>query len=174
MPRRLWIALLSAWPGLPQIWSGQEVLGLLLAGLFAVTLNLAIVSRFLWTGLFPPGVPAFFAALAALSWAAALGYTLWWIWRCHPQRYRVDIDRVYREALELYLRGQWNDARRGFEQVLAYDETDADALMHLGALYVRTEQPALARRTFRQCLELEGGAKWRWEIDQALRRLGEG
>ena len=174
MPRRLWIALLSAWPGLPQIWAGQEVLGLLLAALFAVTLNLAIVSRFLWTGLFPPAVSGFFAALAGVSWAAALGYTLWWIWRCHPQRFRVDIDRVYREALELYLQGKWNDARRGFEQVLAYDETDADALMHLGALYVRTGQPALARRTFRQCLELEGGAKWRWEVEQALGRLGEG
>ena len=30
-----------------------------------------------------------------------------------------------------------------------------------------------ARRAFRQCLELEGGAKWRWEIRQALARLGE-
>ncbi len=54
------------------------------------------------------------------------------------------------------------------------DETDADALMQLGTLFVRTEQPALARRAFRQCLELEGGAKWRWEINQALARLGDG
>ena len=54
------------------------------------------------------------------------------------------------------------------------DETDADALMQLGTLYVRIEQPAPARRAFRQCLELEGGAKWRWEIHQALARLGEG
>jgi len=54
------------------------------------------------------------------------------------------------------------------------DETDADALMQLGSLFVRTEQRVLARRAFHQCLELEGGAKWRWEIDQALARLGEG
>ena len=54
------------------------------------------------------------------------------------------------------------------------DETDADALMQLGSLFVRTEQPVLARRAFRQCLELEGGVKWRWEIQQALARLGEG
>ena len=172
MPRRLWIALLSVWPGLPQIWAGQEPLGLILAGLFAATLNLAIVSQFLWTELFAPGVPAFFAALASLSWVFGLGYTLWWIWRCHPERYRTDIDQLYREAMEHYLQGHWNEARRGFEQILALDETDADALMQLGCLFVRTDQPGLARRAFRQCLELDGGAKWRWEIAQALGRLG--
>jgi tetratricopeptide (TPR) repeat protein len=171
MPRRLRIVLLSLWPGLPQIWSGQEALGLILAGLFAATLNLAILSRFLWTDLFPPATVAFFAALAVLSWLAALGYTFWWLWRCDPSHHRDDIDRLYRAAQEHYLQGRWTDARRGFEAVLALDEDDADALMQLGALYVRTEQTALARRTFRQCLETEGGAKWRWEIVQALAKL---
>jgi hypothetical protein len=46
--------------------------------------------------------------------------------------------------------------------------------MQLGTLFVRIEQPAMARRAFRQCLDLEGGAKWRWEIQQSLTRLGEG
>lgn len=173
MPRRLWIAVLSVWPGLPQIWSGQDVLGLLLAGLFAATLNLAIVTQFVWIEMFPPGWAAFFAALAVVTWVAALGYTFWWLWRCHPQRYRVDIDRLYREAHEHYLQGRWNEARLRFEQVLAMDETDADALMQLGTLFLHTDQPSLARRAFRQCLELDGGAKWRWEIAQALGKLGE-
>jgi hypothetical protein len=168
------MAVLSVWPGLPQIWAGQEILGLILAALFAATLDLALVSRFLWTELFAPSLTAFFAALAALSWLCGLAYTLWWIWRCHPERHRDDIDRLFREAVEHYLRGQWDDARRGFEQVLALDEADADALMQLGALFVRTDQPALARRTFRQSHELEGGAKWRWEIAQALGRLDAG
>lgn len=163
--------LLSVWPGLPQIWSGQEALGLILAGLFAATLNLAMIGRFLWTALFPPAVVTFFVALAGLSWAAALAYTLWWMWRCDPQHHRDEIDRLYRQATEHYLQGRWADARRGYEAVLALDEDDPDALIQLGALYVRTNQVAMARRTFRQCLETEGGAKWRWEIAQALARL---
>ena len=57
MPKRLPIALLTAWPGLAQIWTGQEVLGLILAAVFAATLNLAIVSRFLWTEAFAAGPP---------------------------------------------------------------------------------------------------------------------
>ena len=94
------------------------------------------------------------------------------MWLCHPERHRGDIDRLYREALDAYLQGRWNDARRGLEEILARDETDADALMQLGTLFLKTEQPALARRTFKQCLELDAGAKWRWEIEQALGRMG--
>jgi hypothetical protein len=174
VPKRLWIAALSLWPGLAQVWSGQEVLGMILAVLFAATLNLALVARFIWTESFAQGWPEFFAALAVCNWVASFGYTLWWIWLCHPERHRVEIDRLYREATESYLRGRWNESRRRLERILAMDETDADALMQLGTLFARTEQPALARRAFRQCLELEGGAKWRWEINQALARLGDG
>jgi len=173
MPRRVWIAGLSVWPGLAQIWSGQDVLGMILAVGFAATLNLALVSRYIWTEAFSPGWSAFFMALAAVSWAASLGYTLWWVWLCHPERHKVEIDKLYREATEFYLQGRWNEARKRLEQILARDETDADALMQLGTLFVKTEQPALARRSFRQCLELEAGVKWRWEIQQALSRLGE-
>lgn len=171
MPRRLSIALLSIWPGLAQIWTGQEILGLILASLFAATLNLAILSRFLWTEAFASGMPAFFAAVAAITWVAALGYTLWWLWRCHPERHREEIDGLYRMAVESYLQGRWDESRRLLEQVLSLDETDADALMQLATLYVRTYQTDLARATFRQCLDLESGRKWEWEIRRELARL---
>jgi hypothetical protein len=174
VPRRLWIATLSVWPGLSQVWSGQEVLGFMLALSFAVAVNLAVVARWIWTEAFAPGWSDFFIALAVIHWLASAAYSLWWIWLCHPERHRAEIDRLFREALQAYLQGHWNEARRRLERVLAIDETDADALMQLGTLFVRTEQPVLARRTFRQCLELEGGAKWRWEIQQALARLGDG
>jgi hypothetical protein len=156
---------------LPQIWSGQELLGLILATLFAFTLNAAVISRFLWTEAFPPGGSTFLAALAALTWLAGLAYTIYWVRWCHPLRFRVDIDRLYRDAMEHYLQGRWNDARKAFERILSLDETDADALMQLATIYVHTDQPALARKTFRQCLELEGGAKWKWEIGQTLAKL---
>lgn len=174
MPRRLWIGILSVWPGLAQIWTGQEVLGIILASLFASTLNLAIVARCIWTEAFPPGWGDFFATLAFLTWMAGFAYTMWWVWLCHPDKHRREIERLFQDALEAYLQGRWNDSRRRLERILAMDETDADALMQLGTLYVRTQQPVLARRAFRQCLEVERGAKWRWEIQQALARLEDG
>lgn len=168
MPRRLPIAFLSIWPGLAQIWTGQEVFGLILATSFAATLNLAIVSKYLWTEAFASGLPGFFATLAVLTWLAAFTYTVWWLWRCHPARHKEAIDGMFREATESYLQGRWDDSRKTLERLLAIDETDADALMQLATLYQRTLQFDLARTTYRQCQDLEGGAKWKWEIRQAL------
>ena len=59
MPRRFRIVALSVWPGLAQIWSGQEVLGLLLGLFFASALNLAIVSRWIWIEAFATGLVGF-------------------------------------------------------------------------------------------------------------------
>jgi len=173
MPRRFRIVALSIWPGLAQIWSGQEVLGLLLAVFFSATLNLAVVSRWIWNEAFAPGWPDFLGTLALFSWLTSLGYTVWWVGLCHPDRYRQEIERLFREAHEAYLQGRWVESKRRIEQILARDETDADALMQLGSLYVRAQQPSLARHAFLQCLESKGGAKWRWEIQQAIARLGE-
>lgn len=171
MPRRAWIGVLAIWPGLAQIWTGQEVLGLILGFLFATALELAIVARWVWTEAFGAGWAGGFGLLAAMTWAASLGYTVWWVWLCHPERFRQQIDRLFRDAQEAYLQGRWNDARKRLEQILTIDENDADALLQLGTLHARLRQPAPARRAFRQCLELESGARWRWEIEQALKLL---
>jgi hypothetical protein len=172
MPKRYRIVGLTIWPGLAQIWSGQEALGLLLGVCFASTLNLAIVSKWIWREVFAAGWADFFVILAAGWWLASLLYTNWWVGVCHPDRHRAEIDRLFRDAHEAYLQGRWRDSRRRLEQILARDETDADALMQLAAVYERTDQADLARQTLQQCLHLKEGAKWRWEIDQALARLG--
>jgi hypothetical protein len=173
VPKRFWIVVLTFWPGLPQIWSGQEMLGLILGLFFAATLNLAVVAHCIWTEAFTPALSNFFAVLATVAWLASFAYTLWWVYFCHPERHRREIDRLFREATELYLQGRWNDARRRLERILTLDESDADTLMQLGTLYVRTQQPSMARRVFRQCLEAESGSKWRWEIEQACARLND-
>ncbi len=171
MTRQARIVVLSTWPGLAQIWSGQEILGILLGVFFAAVLNVAVMARWIWPDALPVGSADFLATLAGVTWLAGLGYTFWWIRYCHPDRHRDEIDRLFRQAQDNYLRGQWAESLRRIERVLAMDESDGDALMHLGTLYLRTQQPTLARRTFRQCLESKHGAKWRWEIQRALARL---
>jgi hypothetical protein len=171
MPRRFWLIALSAWPGLAQIWTGQEVMGLIVAALFAVALNLAVLGSAVWTELLPPGALTFLTALAAMTWLTTLAYTVWWLWLCHPHRHRAEIDRLFREALELYLRGRWVEARDRCEAILTRNENDVEALLQLGLIHVRTGQSELARHTLRQCLEIDGGSRWKWEIQQTLRRI---
>ena len=66
----------------------------------------------------------------------SFGYTIWWVGLCHPDRHRQEIERLFREAQEAYLQGRWLEAKTRIERILARDETDADALMQLGTLYV--------------------------------------
>jgi cytochrome c-type biogenesis protein CcmH/NrfG len=173
MRRRFRILALTFWPGLAQIWAGQEVLGLFLALFFALTVNLFIVARWIWVEAFAPGSVDFLAALALFSWLLSLAYTFWWVALCHPDRHRQEIERLFREAHEAYLQGRWTEAIRRIERVLARDETDSDALMQLGSIYLRTQEKSLARHAFVQCLESRDGSKWRWEIQQALVRLDQ-
>jgi tetratricopeptide (TPR) repeat protein len=172
VPRRVRAVGLAIWPGLAQVWLGQEVLGLFLGVCFAWSLNLAIVSRWIWTEVLAPGWSDFFLIVASAWWLASLAYTVWWIAICHPDRHRAEIDRLYREAQEAYLQGRWRDSKRKLERILSWDETDADALLQLATLYQRTDRPDLARQALQQCLQLRQGEKWRWEIQQALARLG--
>jgi hypothetical protein len=174
MARRIWIVALVLWPGFAQIWLGQEILGLLIGVFFGLAVNLALVGRWIWFEAFPPRWPDFFAFLATAIWLAGLVYTVWWIGFCHPDRHRAEIDRLFREAQEAYLQGRWVDSERRVEQILARDESDADALLLLGSICARAQRLTEARRALRQCLDSKGGAKWRWEVQQALARIADG
>jgi tetratricopeptide (TPR) repeat protein len=172
MPRRYWIATLSVWPGLAQIWTGQELLGLMLGAGFAAVTSSAILARLLWTELAPPAGADFLSALAVTIWVCTLGYTVWWIWRCHPARYKTDIDAVLRSALDASLRREFSSARKQLERILALDETDVDAWMHLGTVHLHMGDLPAARLAFHRCLDLDPTGKWQWEIETLLKRLG--
>ncbi len=169
--RRRWIPCLSLWPGLAQIWSGQEWLGLILAAFFGLNLNAALLTSIVWRDAVPQSAVVFFFACCAATWASTLAYSLWWNWRCHPEQHRLEIDRLYRQSLESYLQGRWNEARRLCEQILARDEADTEALMQLALSHARLGEAEHARRALQQCTECDPSRKWRWEIDRELKRL---
>lgn len=168
MPRRLAMLALAAWPGLAQIWLGQEVLGIILALVFAISLDSALAARFIWTESLSLTWVQLLSSIAVLNWLSSFAYTVWCVVSRSPERHRAEIDRLFRQSRDAYLEGRWADSRLGIERILIRDEGDADALFLLGRIYLRTRQANLARRAFVQCLETGRGEKWRWEIDQAL------
>jgi tetratricopeptide (TPR) repeat protein len=169
--RRLVKVLLTIWPGLPQIWTGQEILGLLLAGLFAALVNASILCRLVWTEVLPDGGAECAAALAVLLWLASAGYTVWWLCRIDPRNHRGEIEELFRRAMDANLRGAWTESIRLFEAILALDETDADSWMHLGSAEARLGRTESARRSFHRCRDLDVAEKWRWELDESLESL---
>ena len=172
MTRQVRIVALSFWPGLAQIWSGQEILGILLGMFFAAALNVAVMGRWIWLEALPSGWAEFFATLAGATWLASLCYTIWWVRFCHPDRHRIEIDRLFREAHESYLRGHWGESRRRIERILAMDESDSDALMQLGTLYLRMHQPTSARRPSASVWNRNTAQSGAWEIAAGPGRVG--
>ena len=157
MPRRPWIAALSVWPGLPQIWTGQEVLGLILAALFASALNLTMVRPVDLDRVVRAGVGRVFRGLGGLSLAGGPGLHALVGLALPSLASPTEIDRLFREATESYLQGRCNEARRGLEQIVTIDDTDADALMYLGTLLVRIDQPGQARGRSASASSSKGG-----------------
>lgn len=173
MSKRIGLAVLSVWPGLPQICSGHEVAGLAIATCFAVLVNSALVATFVWTEALGSGWLWALWLSAGGLWLASASATGWWLWRRHPERFRQVNDELYREAIDQYLKGHWSEARWRLAKILGADRTDCDALIHLGTLHRHTGQPEEARRLLRRCRELDTEGKWRWEIQEELARLGE-
>lgn len=173
MPGRRWLLFLCIYPGLPQIGAGREIFGLAHAIGFTVLLNAALVTTFIFTDAVSPVtvVLEWYAVGAAWLWAAFTAG--WWIWKHHPEKHRTEIEQLFREAIAHSLKGQWSDALSRIGRLLDYDGGDCDALMQLGTLYLHTGRPAEAKQAFRRCLELEPGRKWQWEIDQALKQVGQ-
>lgn len=171
-PRRN-LAVLSIWPGLPQIWAGRPVLGLALAATFTVLLNVALGTTFIWTDAAEMATVSVVWYATAVLWMGALGATVWWLCKKHPEHFHAEIDTLLREALQDYLLGHWRQAEVRLERILELDHRDSDALMHLASLYVHTGRTSDAREALRRCLELEEGSrKWKWEIKEEAALLG--
>ena len=168
---RRWLPVLALWPGLAQIWCGQEWLGLILATVFTLNLNAALLTSLLWTEAAPSTTVSFFVVCCAATWLLAMGYSVWWGWRWHPDQHAAQIEKLYRDGFNHYIQEHWNESRRACEQLLTLNEADVDALHLLGMSLSRLGHGDLARRAFRECMQIPEGKKWGWEIERELQRL---
>jgi hypothetical protein len=170
MPRPQWICLLSAWPGLPQIWTGRETSGIVRAGGFAVLLNATLLAGFVWPGSMPAGVAQCLWGVVAAVWCESIIETAIWVWRSHPDRFREEIEACFRAGQQAMLRGEWRASRDQFERVLQLDCTDCDAALYLAGICRRLGDFEAWCRLLERTRSLEGGKKWAWELERELSR----
>jgi hypothetical protein len=171
--RRFHVVLLSFWPGLPQIWSGQILSGLLASVVFAVLFNFCIVTQFLYTEMMDVLVRQVLTFFTLAIYFLMLAWGVIWVWKFHPERFQEEIQKLFLVSSECYLQGRWAETRDHLESLIALDAADTQALLRLTRVLEITGETALARRTLDQCRESPGAHDWQWEIDQMARRLSE-
>lgn len=164
-------SLTLIWPGLPWLWLRGSLSGLVLAIAFAVSLDVAILTTFVWPGLveleLALGLWTAVAAIwlvATVSAAAAFPPPI-----AAPRR--DEADALFAQARDAYLARDWQQAEARLQKLLEIAPTDGEAQLLRATLLRRTGQPAEARKALEKLARSDSGRTWQGEIAAELDRL---
>jgi hypothetical protein len=159
------------WPGLPWVWLRGSVAGLVLALAFAVSLDVAVVTTFVWTDLVEISLTiAVWAAtgavwlVSAVSAAAAFPPPL-----ARPPA--AEIDPLFCKARDAYLARDWLVAETRLRALLELSPTDGEAQLLLATLLRRAGRPAEAREALAKLSASDSGLRWRAAIATERERV---
>ncbi len=160
-------------PGLPQLWHDGAWWALGLTISFFLSLNLALLSSFVWSEL----LPTWGVVLGWLTTTIVGGLGVWlsvrqgyWHMSVEPGESAPD---VFPAAQVEYLRGNWYQAEALCRQLLKRDDHDAEAHLMMVGLLRRTDRVRDARRQLQLLASLETADRWEYEIGQEWARLNE-
>lgn len=162
------------WPGLPWLWLRGSVAGLVLALAFAVSLDVAVVTTFVWPGLVElPFTIAVWAAtgvvwlVSTVSAAAAFPPSL-----ARPPA--AEIDPLFVKARDAYLARDWLVAETRLRQLLELSPTDGEAQLLLATLLRRVGRLDEARAALDKLSASDSGRPWRAAIAAERDRVEHG
>lgn len=169
------------WPGLAQAWLMGRWEGLAVAVAFALAINTALVTTWVWPEWPVARLPSGMLAVIAWVWVSAMWLGgMAWVRRDWPRlqtQAAGDIDQEsevwFSEAQREYLKGHWIEAETLVGRLLAKDRGDVEARLLLASIQRRTQRRNDARKTLLELRDLEGASRWRAEIQVELRQLEE-
>ncbi len=163
--------LTLVWPGLPWLWLRGSLAGLVLAVAFAVTLDVAVITTFIWPDLVELSFIVAVWTAAAIVWlvstvsaAAAFPPPL-------ARPVPAEVDPLFVRARAAYLARDWIVAETRLRELLAVAPTDGEAQLLLGTLLRRTGRKVEARRALEQLCRSDAGLRWSRAIADELARL---
>jgi hypothetical protein len=163
--------LTLAWPGLPWAWLRGSVSGLVLALAFAVSIDMALVTTFIWPGLVElPLTVGLWTAVAVLWLVSAVSAAASFPPPLAAAR-SAETDELFVRARDAYLARDWLQAEARIRDLLKAAPTDGEAQLLHATLMRRTSRPNEARRALEQLARSDSGAAWGHEIAVELRRL---
>ncbi|NDC52985.1 MAG: tetratricopeptide repeat protein [Planctomycetia bacterium] len=159
------------WPGLPWLWLRGSVSGLVLALAFAVVLDTAILSTWVWSEFVEsPLVTGLWAATAAI-WGVATASAA----AAFPTAIRTGhdaaADALFSAARDAYLARDWLTAETKLRSLLVLRPTDGEAQLLLATLLRRVGRLREARFELEKLARSDAGGPWRAVIARELARI---
>jgi tetratricopeptide (TPR) repeat protein len=153
--------LTLVWPGLPWLWLRGSRLGLVLALAFAVTVDVAVLTTFIWPELTGLGFAfGLWTASAVSSFPSPI-----------PRVSADAADGLFVRARDAYLAHDWLAAERHLEALLAIAPTDGEAQLLWGTLLRRVGRVAEAREALAKLSRSDSGGRWRAALARELAML---
>ncbi len=164
--------LTLAWPGLPWLWLRGSAAGLVLAVAFAVVLDAAILTTFLWSEIVELRVAVGLWTAAAAIWIVATVSAVSAFPPALPSGRDATVDAMFIAARDAYLSRDWLSAESKLRAALELAPTDGEAQLLLATLLRRVGRLDEAREALGKLSRSDAGAPWRSAIARELDLLG--
>jgi hypothetical protein len=168
----------AVWPGLARLWLRGELGGLLTAVGFALLLNFALITTFVWPQLlsrqFPPWlVPTMAWFVVVCFWVVGLRAGAQVAAAIAQATIPADAESTMflRQAQLNYLKGHLIEAETGLSKLLSRTPGDVEAWLLLASVQRRTRRPAEARQSLARLAELSGSIVWSEEVQRELAKI---
>jgi thioredoxin-like negative regulator of GroEL len=166
--------LTLVWPGLPWLWLRGSVAGLVLALAFAVSLDVAVATTFLWPGLVElPFTIAVWAATGVV-WLVSTASAVAAFPPSLARPPAAEIDPLFVRARDAYLARDWVVAETRLRQLLELAPTDGEAQLLLATLLRRAGRLDEARTALDKLSASDSGRRWRAAIAVERHRMANG
>lgn len=162
------------WPGLPWLWLRGSRAGLLLAVAFAVLLDTALVSTWIWTELVDVQTAVGLWAAVAATWVIAVASAV----SAFPPPLILTQDaateQIFVEARDAYLARDWLAAETKLLALLALRPADGEAQLLLASLLRRVGRPVEAEKALAKLARSDSGLRWQSAIARERKLLERG
>jgi len=158
------------WPGLARLWFLGQWSGLLVAIVFALMLNCALLCSFVWPAIVESKVCLLIWAATVIGWSFAS-------WRTFQRRddlldvqfiESTDHDPLLCEAQLEYLQRRFAESAALLERILFSNPRDVEARLFLATSYRRQRLWGEARDQLRMIQRYDQAIKWQNEIEIEL------
>ncbi|MFM8892024.1 MAG: tetratricopeptide repeat protein [Planctomycetia bacterium] len=163
--------LTLVWPGMPWLWLRGSLLGLVLALAFAVILDVAVLTTWIWSELIDVRLSLAVWTATAAIWLAGTASAVTGFPPPIPRGRDAAAEKLFLQARDAYLCRDWLAAETKLRTVLAMAPTDGEAQLLLGTLLRRAGRTDEAVAAFESLARSDAGGPWRVEIARELRRI---
>ena len=164
-------SLTLLWPGLPWVWLRGSRAGLVLAVAFAICLDMAVVTTWVWTEFVDPRVTLGIWTAAAVIWLVATVSAVAAFPPPLTSRRDAATEQLFVAARDAYLARDWLTAETKLQTLLAISPTDGEAQLLFGTLLRRAGRLNEAKSALEKLARSDAGLPWRHAIGRELQCL---